>query len=341
MARRRPTIIDVARLAGVSKATVARVINGEHELVRVETRERVLEAAEQLGYERNAIAGSLRTNQTNMIALSIPDITNPFWTVVARGAQDMLERYGFATVTVNSDWNRERELQYLRLVRRNRFDGLIINPAGVSNDELKDLHIPVVTLGGGENHPDFDAVGSDTEQAAQDILSYLLELGHRRIGLITGRSRRGKAHTRYNSYVMFHARNHLPLDERLIYHTEFSDESGYEAMVSLLRLDDPPTAVFAANDILAIGALKAAHALGWRVPDDISIVGMDDIYAAAVTLPPLTTVAKPKYEIGAKAAEILIQHLRGQRTANPQHIKLPCQLVKRGTTAPPRSPRAS
>lgn len=333
---RRPTIVDVARLAGVSKATVARVINGEQELVRLETRERVLEAAAQLGYERNAIAGSLRTNQTNMIALSIPDITNPFWTVVARGAQDTLERYGFATVTVNSDWSREREQQYLRLVRRNRFDGLIINPASVSNDELKDLRIPVVTLGGGENYPDFDAVGSDTEQAAQDLLAYLLELGHRQIGLISGQSRRGKAHTRYHSYVMFHARNHLPLDDRLVYRTAFSDEAGFEAMTYLLKLDEAPTAVFAANDMLAIGALKAAYALGWKVPEDISIVGMDDIYAAAITQPPLTTVAKPKYEIGCRAAELLIQALRSPRRSPPEHIKLPCQLARRGTTAPPR-----
>jgi LacI family transcriptional regulator len=334
---RRPTIIDVARLAGVSKATVARVINGEEDLVRLETRERVLEAVAQLGYERNAVAGSLRTNQTNMIALSIPDITNPFWPVVARGAQDTLERYGFSTVTVNSDWSREREQQYLRLVRRNRFDGLIINPAGVSNDELKALHIPVVTLGGGENYPDFDAVGSDSEQAALDILTYLLELGHQRIGLISGKSRRGKAYTRYHSYVMFHARNHLPMDEQLIYKADFSDQSGYEAMTYLLSLEDPPTAVFAANDMLALGALKAAYALGWKVPDDVSIVGMDDIYAASITLPPLTTVAKPKYEIGCRAAELLIQTIRGTRRNSPEHIKLPCELVKRGTTAPPRT----
>lgn len=333
---RRPTIIDVARLAGVSKATVARVLNGEQELVRQETQERVMEAAAQLGYERNAIAGSLRTNQTNMIALSIPDITNPFWPEVARGVQDTLEKYDFATVTVNSDWNRDREQQNLRLVRRNRFDGLIINPARVSNDDLKNLRIPVITLGGGENYPDFDAVGSDTEQGAQDILAYLFSLGHRRIGLIDGQSRSRAGHTRYQSYVMFHARNHLPMDEQLIVKTDFIDNSGHEAMKYLLALEAPPTAIFAANDILAIAALQTAHALGWDVPGDISIVGMDDIYAAVVTSPPLTTIAKPKYEIGVKGAEMLIEALRGVRYPEVRHLKLPCHLVVRGTTAPPR-----
>jgi DNA-binding LacI/PurR family transcriptional regulator len=338
---RRPTIIDVARLAGVSKATVARVISGEQDLVRPETRERVLEAATQLGYERNAIAGSLRTNQTNMIVLSIPDITNPFWPAVARGVQDTLEGYGFATMTVNSDWSRDREQRYLQLVRRNRFDGLIINPASVSNDDLKDLRIPVVTLGGGENHPDFDSVGSDTEHAVQDGLSYLLELGHHRIGLIAGLSRRRKAQTRYQSYITFHARHFLHLDDRLVVETEFSDQAGYEAMTYLLGLDEPPTAVLAANDIIAIGALKAAHASGYIVPDDVSIIGMDDIDAAVVTSPPLTTIAKPKYDIGVKAAEMLIESLRGLRRSEPQHIILPCRLVKRGTTAPPPSSQPS
>ncbi len=338
---RRPTIIDVARLAGVSKATVARVINGEQDVVRFETRERVLEAAAQLGYERNAIAGSLRTNQTNMIVLSLPDITNPFWPEVARGVQDTLEDYGFATVTVNSDWSREREQEYLRLVRRNRFDGLIINPAGVSNDDLKDLHIPVVTLGGGEHYPDFVSVGSDTEQGVQAILAYLFELGHQRIGLIAGQSRRRKGDTRYQGYVAFHARHRLYLDDRLVVKTDFNDQSGYEAMTYFLGLDPPPTAVFAANDMLAIGALKAAHASGCRVPDEVSIVGMDDIYAAAVTSPPLTTVAKPKYDIGVKAAEMLVESLRGLGDSQPQHIKLPGHLVKRGTTAPPPTDKST
>jgi LacI family transcriptional regulator len=333
---RRPTIIDVAKLAEVSKATAARVLNGNAELVKQGTRDRVMDAAEKLGYERNAVAGSLRTDHTHVVALSIPDITNPFWPGVARGVQDTIEAAGYATMTVNTDWNAEREQDYLRLVRRNRFDGLIINPAMVSNDDLKRLHIPVVVLGGGENHPDFDSVGSATEQAVQELLAYLLELGHHRIGLIAGTGRRRKEHTRYQSYLTFHARQHLPLDESLVIETEFSDQAGYDAMIEMLQLQNPPTAVFAANDILALGAMKAASALGWNVPNDISIVGMDDIYAASMTSPSLTTVSKPKYEIGQWAAQLLLDRLHKKLQGASQHIKLPCQLMKRGTTAPPR-----
>jgi LacI family transcriptional regulator len=333
---RRPTIIDVARLAGVSKATVARVVSGDRELVRKETQQRVLDAVEQLGYERNAIAGSLRSNRTCMVALCIPDITNPFWPEVARGVQDTIEADGYSVVVVNSDWKADREKNYLRLVRQNRFDGLIINPTGITNDELTALGIPVVILGSGEGFPAFDSVGSNTEVSAQEALEYLFELGHHRIGLIAGLSARGKFQMRRHSFIAFHAKHHIMLDESLIIAGEFSDQAGYNAMKQFLSLKHPPTAVFAANDILAIGALKAAQSLGYRVPEDVSIIGMDDIYAAATTSPALTTVMKLKLEIGVQAAQFLLARMSGGELDAPQQIKIPCQLIVRESTAPPK-----
>ncbi len=330
---RRPTIIDVAHLAGVSKATAARVINGDQTLVKQATRERVLQAASQLGYERNAVAGSLRTDQTKIVALSIPDITNPFWPEVARGAQDGLERLGYSVVTVNTDWDPEREQHYLGVVRRNRFDGLIINPAQVSNDTLKRLHIPVVILGAGKHYPDFDSVGSATQDGVTQSLSHLYELGHSRIGLCAGRSRTNTERLRYDGYITFHTRHGLPLEESLIIQTEFSEQAGYDGFLRLMQHPRPPSAVFAANDILAIGALRAAQAMGCRVPEDVSIMGMDDIYAASITSPALTTVAKPKYDIGQRAAELLIGRMSGDTDSPPQHIHLPCRLVIRSSTA--------
>lgn len=333
---RHATIIDVARLAGVSKATAARVMNGSPELVREETRERVIEAATQLGYERNAIAGSLRTAHTHMIALSIPDITNPFWPEVARGVQDGLEQKDYATVTVNTDWNAQREQNYLRMVRRNRFDGLVINPAEVSNADLKVLRIPVVILGSGSQYPDFDSVGSATEQGVEMGLTFLLGLGHRRIGLLAGHPRHNLVFTRYQGYAAFHERHHLPLSPELVIQTDFIEEAGFDGMMRLLGLPEPPTAVFCANDILAIGALKAAQQAGVRVPNDVSIMGMDDIHAADTTFPTLSTIAKPKYDIGQTAADLLLHRLNGDTTAPVQHLQLPCRLLQRGTTAPPR-----
>lgn len=330
---RRPTIIDVARLAGVSKATVARVVNGDPSLVRSSTRERVLAAAAQLGYERNAVAGSLRTDQTKIIALSIPDIANPFWPEVARGVQDGLEDLGYSVVTFNTDWKAEREQAFLQAVRRNRFDGLIINPARVSSDALKSLHIPIVVFGSAKYYPDFDTVGSATSDGVAASLDYLYELGHRRIGLCSGRSRTNTERLRYKGYISFHARHGLPLEDRLIIETEFSEQAGYDAITLLLSQEHPPTAVFAANDILAIGALRAAQALGYHIPDDLSIVGMDDIYAASITSPPLTTVVKPKYEIGRQAARLLMGRIIDDEVLPSQHLQLPCQLVVRGSTS--------
>lgn len=330
---RRPTIIDVAKLAGVSKATVARVVNGNNQIVREETRQRVQQAIDQLGYERNAIASSLRRDQTFMVALCIPDITNPFWPEVARGVQDSIEASGYTTVLVNSDWNTQREANYLRVVRRNRFDGLVINPTGVTNHDLNKLGIPVVILGNGAMYPDFDSVGSNTEQGSQDALRHLYMQGHRKIGLIIGVSARNKPHARRHSYIQFHIQHHLSLDESLIIECGFSDTAGYSAMQQLMQQEHPPSAVFTANDILAIGALKAARASGLRVPEDVSIMGMDDIHAAATTSPGLTTINKPKYEIGALAGQYLLERLSNKSPASTRHTLLPCHVIKRGSTA--------
>lgn len=330
---RRPTIIDVARLAGVSKATVARVVNGNYDIVREETRQRVLDAIDQLGYERNAIASSLRSDQTFMVALCIPDITNPFWPEVARGVQDAIESDGYTTVMVNSDWNSQRETGYMRMVRRNRFDGLIINPTSVTNHDLVRLAIPVVILGNGEMYPDFDSVGSNTKEGANAALQHLYTQGHRRIGLVIGVSARNKPHARKYSYVTFHAQQHLPLDESLIIECEFSDEAGFRAMQQLMQLEEPPTAVFTGNDILAIGALKAAKELGLRIPEDVSIMGMDDIHAAATTSPGLTTIHKPKYDIGLIAGQYLLDRMKNRSVDPMRHTLLPCQVIERGSTA--------
>ncbi len=334
---RRPTIIDVATLAGVSKTTVARVVNGELDLVKDDTRERVLKAIQELGYERNAIASSLRSDRTFIIALSIPDITNPFWPEIARGVQDAVESAGYTVVFLNNEWNAVREHKHLQMMRRNQFDGLIINPTGISNADLIALHLPVVVLGSGDTYPDFDAVGSDSRQAAHLALEHLIALGHTRIGLIAGLSRRRKSHTRYDSYIEIHQKWHLPLDERLIVESAFTREGGFAAMQQLLRLENPPTAVCAANDLIALGALVAAQQIGIRVPQDISIIGMDNITAVETTSPPLTTIAKPKYDIGTVAARFLLQRIDGEVTAKDKsrHELLPCYLVERSSTAAP------
>ena len=332
---RRVTIIDVARHAGVSKTTVGRVVNGETDRVSEKTRERVLRAINELGYERNIIASSMRTDQTFMVALSIPDIMNPFWPEVARGVQDTLEAQGYTVALLNSDWDVSREQQHLQTVRRNRFDGLILNPVRITNEELNRLGTPAVLLGSGNDFPDFDSVGSDSVAAIDMALEHLIALGHRRIGLIAGISQRQRKDTRYARYVEFHRTYDLPLDDHLVVRCHYSQTHGEKAARELLSRAHPPTAILAGNDILAIGALIAAHHMGLRIPDDVSLMGIDDIYAASTTSPPLTTVAKPKYEIGVEAANSLLQHIQNDDPPAPRQILLKGHLVIRQTTGPP------
>lgn len=330
---KRPTLRDVARLAGVSKATAARVVNGDHDIVRDLTRERVMAAVQQLGYERHAIAGSLRSERTYMIALSIPDITNPFWPEVARGVQDTIEEAGYTVVLMNNDWNAAREHEHLKRMQQKQFDGLIINPTGIVSADLKALHIPVVLLASGESYPDFDTVSSDSSQAGCLAMEHLIRLGHRRIALIAGPLRRRKSYTHRDTYLKMLHTHHLPVDPALVIQTTFTLEGGYSAMEGFLSLAQPPTAVFAVNDIIALGALRAAQTAGLRVPEDISIIGMDDIFASSMSSPPLTTIVKPKYNIGATAADFLLERIEERATDEKRHILLPCTLEARSSTA--------
>ena len=332
---KRPTLRDVAHAAGVSKATAARVVNGSHDLVREQTRDRVMQAVEKLGYERNAVAGSLRSARTFMMALSIPDITNPFWPEVARGVQDTVESAGYTVVLMNNDWNGVREKNHLRRMRQKQFDGLIVNPTATLNSELLELNFPVVVLASGESYPDFDTVSSDSAQASRLAIEYLISLGHQHIGLIAGPSRRRKTHTHRDTYIRTLEEHSLSVDERFIVQTTFSQEGGFSAMQEFLQMSPCPTAVFAVNDIIALGALRAAQLAGLRVPADISIMGMDDIYAAATTFPPLTTIAKPKYDIGVTAARFLLERISGNAPLKTRHPLLPCRLERRDSTAPP------
>lgn len=337
MTPKQPTLRDVAKFAGVSKATAARVVNGATDMVREETRQRVMSAVRQLGYERHAIAGSLRSERTYMIALSIPDITNPFWPEVARGVQDSVEQAGYTVVLMNNDWDSAREQKHLRKMQQKQFDGLIINPTGILHADLLKLHIPVVLLASGEAYPDFDTVSSDSVQAGYLAMQHLLDLGHSRIGLIAGPLRRQKSHTHRDTYIKVCQAHGLPIDPTMMIQTTFTQEGGYTAMQQLMQLSQPPTAVFAVNDIIALGAMQATQTAGWIIPEQMSIIGMDDIFAAVTTYPPLTTVAKPKYEIGTTAAQYLLARIQETGPDEPYHTLLDCKLIQRYSTTSPQN----
>lgn len=334
--KRNPTIIDLAKYAGVSKSTVSRALSENRQGIREKTLRSVLKAVEDLGYERNIIASSMRTDRTYVILLAIPDITNPYWSEVARGVQDVMDNQNYAVVFANSDWDDSRERRYIKMSHRNRFDGILINPVQLHDQDLWKAQIPTVLLGETKEYPHFDVVGSDSYGASMLALTHLLSLGHRRIGVILGRRHRQSPDPRREAYHDALRSAGLPFDEQLIVLSSFTQNGGFEAMQRLLDSKDPPTTVFCANDLIAIGALQAAHEQGYRVPQDISVIGLDDIYAAITTTPPLTTVAKPKYEIGRQAAQYLLERINRRAPEAPRRLSLAGRLVVRSTTGPPR-----
>jgi len=330
----RPTIIDVAECAGVSKTTVSRVVNGELDKVTEETVQKVQAAIRKLGYVQNTIASSLRTDRTNIVMLMIPDITNPFWPDVARGIQDVMGRQGYSVVFGNSDWSGEREVDFLRTARRNRIGGILINPIKVTEAELLESQIPAVVIGNREGYPNLDMVGSDSYTATQKALEYLFRLGHRRIGLLLGQSVVSSTQLRLDSFHHFFEKSGMPLDPELVLQVPFDHAGGMNGMRQLLDLSTPPTAVLGANDLIAIGAMHAAVEMGYRVPDNISIMGIDDIYVSSLMIPALTTMRKQKYELGQQSARLLLERMNGVAVAEARKIRLACQLVVRGSTAP-------
>ena len=335
MSLRAPTIEEVASKANVSEATVSRVMRGQPNHIRDETRSRVLQAAHELGYSPNLAAAALRTNRTYTVTLIIPDITNPIWPEVARGVQHNARPQGYSVVLANTDWDEASEVEYVAMARRARMDGILINPARVTNEELLRTGIPAVILGAHSNFPDFDVVGVDTEKGTADAIRYLHSLGHRRIALIVAPLHLNSAKKRKRGYLKGLKACNLPERAELSVEAPYTRAGGGAALQKLWALPKRPTAIFASNDQQAIGALTWAQDNGIRVPDELSIIGLDDIDAASVTHPPLTTLRRSQREYGATAMQFLLERIEGHSPTQPRRKLYPCELIVRGTTAPP------
>jgi LacI family transcriptional regulator len=340
---RRPSAADVARTAGVSKATVSRVLKGDERYIRAETRRRVLDAARSLNYRSNLVAASMRTRRTRSITLIIPDITNPYWPEVARGVQDRAAASHYAVSLANTDWRPERESDFISLAERSMVEGLIVNPSGPL-DAILAHGIPTVVIGSrAEPSTVCDVVGSDTYGGMRLATAHLAERGHHRIAFIGGLGAgattppdRGIRAAGFRDEI---AARGLALDPALIVAAPYSIDGGRGAALGLLQLSEPPTAIVGANDLLAVGALLAARELGLTIPRDLSIVGSDDIPLAAAAWPGLTTVVKPKYDLGQIACELLLDRLVAPSSSpGGRRLILPVSLIERGTVAPPSLP---
>lgn len=319
---------DVARLAGVSTATVSRILNSP-DAGRPETRRRVAAAVKKLGYEPNVSARNLRINRTATIIVVLPDINNPFFSFIVRGIEDVAHEKGFSVLLCNTDNDLERELEYTKIIGRRGADGAIFLTARVSSPHILTMaeRVPVVLaceyIDGAVSRVSIDNVA-----AAMDATRHLIRLGHQRIAYVNGPPDVILCRDRLRGYTLALQQAGLPVYDDLVVSGTFYLESGVEAARRLLSLSEPPTAVFCANDEMAIGFIREASGLGRRVPNDVAVVGFDDIRFAAFCRPALTTVAQPMYEIGRRAARMLLDQLEG-KAEGPRSIVLPHRLVVR------------
>ena len=348
------TIYDVSKEAGVSIATVSRVLNN-HPKVDPLLRQRVVSAVQALQYVPSGAARSLATGRTRRVALIIPDITNPFFPELAKGAQDTLDIHGYHLILSNTDDQQDRELRYLQMLSETGIDGLILSPATVlplkttsrARDKnassalmqaLQKLNVPVVGVSPEPLSEWADQVTVDEVEAARSAVLHLLNLGHRRIALIGGPEHITVTRDRQQGYRQALAEEQVALDPTLIRYANFRREGGREAMESLLTQGSPPTAVLALNDMMALGALAAIHAANLAVPEDIAVAGIDNIAEAADANPPLTSVSVPrKYEYGRIAAQLLLDRFadpEGVRFAATRKVRISTHLIVRGSTVP-------
>jgi LacI family transcriptional regulator len=349
-----PTQVDVARLAGVSRATVSYVVNGltsGRVPISEETRQRVLEAIEELGYEPDARARALRSGHTKAIGLIIPDIRNPHFWETADGAEQEARSLGYHLLLSSADLNPEYGKDVFRDLSGRRIDGLILMGAFIFQSEeayktltrLLKRRFPIVKLG---EHPDIDCVVSAYDEVMKEVMSHLLSLRHRRIGLIYGALpyRDGLyaaslpvehegGEDRLLPYQDSLRAAGLPVDQELIVTCGPTVEDGYQAALRLLRLPERPTALIAINDLLAIGALRAAGDLGLHVPADLSLVGYDDIPLANYLVPRLTTSSKDATRVGREAVRLLLARIQDPNRSR-QRINVPARLIIRESTGP-------
>jgi len=329
------TIKDVAALAGISYTTVSHVLNKTRP-VSDEVRIKVEAAIVQLDYVPSAVARSLKARATSTIGLLIPDGTNPYFAELARGIEDYCERNGYCVILCNSDDNPEKQRSYLRVLLEKRVDGLIVSSVGGERGlaGLAEVRAPMVIVDRDLEGITADLVRIDHELGAYLATRHLLDLGHRHIACICGPAQTSVAQMRLAGYHRAMREARIEVEEGWVVESDFASPGGYHAAVVLLQ-DNPPTAIFAGNDLIGIGALRAAAERGVRVPDDLSVIGFDDIEMSRYVYPALTTVGQSILQLGEMAAEVLLRRIAAsEKNAVEQRIVAP-NIVLRESTAPP------
>jgi DNA-binding LacI/PurR family transcriptional regulator len=327
----RITTHQIAERANVSIGTVSNVVNNTVP-VREPIKKRVLQAMEELGWRPNQLARGLRKSSSTLIGMIIPDITNPFFPSVVRGAEDIAFRHSYRVVLCNTDNSAQKELVYFHDLRAMNPAGFLIIPAIESRIEsyIKDMDKPVTLIDRKPGSWSGDFVAADSEQGAHDATAHLIRMGHRNLGIVAGPLSMSIGKARVHGFLRAARKAKISVPHEFIQEANFDCESGYAAARVLLNLLPRPTGIFACNDMMAAGSMLAVRDAGLRCPEDISIVGFDNLDFTELTAPPLTTVYQPGYQIGVCAAQLLMDRIKSPRIP-PKQILLPTELRMRGS----------
>lgn len=333
-AGKRVGIVEVAARAGVSVTTVSHALSGRRP-VAAATREHIAQVISELGYRPNELARSMRRQRTSTIALLVPDITNPFYPGIARGLLDVITPAGYHGIISNTDGDQDTERELVEEMVTRRVDALAIAAHAAHLDDLKPAvaaGIPVVLLGWHETAAGVDVIGGGDVEAGVTATDHLIERGYRRIAFLCGPFAEDMSHPRIHGFRASFGAHSIPVRDDLVVTSAPGRDGGAAGLAQLLDRSDPPDAVLCINDITAIGALDTARERNLRVPQDVAIMGFDDVEAAALVSPALTTIAHPIRDQGRTVGRLLLQRLSQDQPEAPQKIILPVQLIVRETT---------
>lgn len=324
-----PNLYDVAKYAGVSIATVSRVLSNQT-VVHPDTRAKVMEAIAKLDYVPNSLARALATNRSSVLGLIIPDITNPFFSYVARGCEEMCHSHNFDLAIYSAGSQELEETAFYRLLRERQVDGLILASPVLSQKIpprfIQD--IPKVYIDHAPDSAEADCVCVENAAGARLAAAHLIDHGHHRIAIVSGFPNSHAGAARLRGFKSALADRGIELPERFILTCGFDPSEGVEAATTLMALDPSPTAIFATNDMLAIGVLRGLQSLGYKVPADVSLVGFGDLPFSQFIIPSLTTVFVDKLELGAQAVDLLLSRIE-QPSLAPRKMSLPVELTVR------------
>jgi LacI family transcriptional regulator len=332
-----PTVLDVAKRAGVSPITVSRVINNSG-YFSADVKVRVETAIKEIGYVPNTLARGLRSKQTKTLALILTDITNPYFTLMARGVEDVAGESGYTVVYCNTDESEAKEDKYANILAQRQVDGVLLVPSCGNTNTINFLRsngISVVVLDRRVSGVDTDFVCSNSENSAFSLIKLLIGLGHQKIAMITGPKDVSTSVDRVSGYQQ--ALTEAGLSEHeLVYYGAFNQQSGYELTQQAMNHASRPTALFGANNFIMIGIIKALHDLSVDVPGDVSVVGFDDLPESMLVRPFLTVARQPAYEMGRAATELLLKRISGDLSDDCQEIILPAEIIERESIGPVR-----